>query len=127
MDLRTLAHTKGIHYRNIPLSWLNTHIRRKQGTLAKSRKRRVSRVELLIGRGDKLENFDLIFFPTSKTWKGLLTTNKNNNLRKNIFGTPRYRGLKLLHGSIGTYRKTQKMKILIMYRLWSKCVPVDLK
>ena len=30
---------------------------------------------LLIGRGDKLENFDLIFFPTSKTWKGLLTTN----------------------------------------------------
>ena len=28
-----------------------------------------------VGRGDKLENFDLIFFPTSKTWKGLLTTN----------------------------------------------------
>ena len=29
---------------------------------------------LLIGRGDKLENFDF-FSPTSKTWKGLLTTN----------------------------------------------------
>ena len=28
----------------------------------------------LIGRGDKLENFDLNFFPTSKTWKGLPTT-----------------------------------------------------
>ena len=28
-----------------------------------------------VGRGDKLKNFDLIFFPTSKTWKGLLTTN----------------------------------------------------
>ena len=25
------------------------------------------RGELLLGRGDKLENFDLIFFPTSKT------------------------------------------------------------
>ena len=30
---------------------------------------------MVVGRGDKLENFDLIFFPTSKTWKGLLTTN----------------------------------------------------
>ena len=29
-------------------------------------------VGLLIGMGDKLENFDLIFFPTSKTWKVLL-------------------------------------------------------
>ena len=34
-----------------------------------------ARTMLLLGRGDKLENFDLIFFPTSKTWKGLLTTN----------------------------------------------------
>ena len=31
-------------------------------------------ITLELGRGDKLENFDLIFFPTSKTWKGLLTT-----------------------------------------------------
>ena len=30
---------------------------------------------LWIGRGDKWENFDLIFFPTSETLKGLLTTN----------------------------------------------------
>ena len=30
---------------------------------------------LILGRGDKLKNFDLMFFPTSKTWKGLLTTN----------------------------------------------------
>ena len=30
---------------------------------------------LIIGRGDKLENFDLTFFPTSKMWKWLLTTN----------------------------------------------------
>ena len=36
-------------------------------------------------------------------------------------------GPKHLHGSIGTYRKFEKMKILLKYRLWSKCVPVDLK
>ena len=30
---------------------------------------------LVLGRGDKWENFDLIFFPTFKTWKRLLTTN----------------------------------------------------
>ena len=31
--------------------------------------------ELIVGRGDKSENFDLMFFPTSKTLKGLLTIN----------------------------------------------------
>ena len=47
---------------------------------------------------------------------------------KNKFWNPSVRGgPKLLHGSIGTYRKTKKMKILIMYRLWSKCVPMNLK
>ena len=49
-------------------------------------------IHVEVGRGDKLENFDFNFFPTSKTWKGLLTTNSNNNLRKNIFRTPLYRG-----------------------------------
>ena len=49
---------------------------------------------LMVVRGDKLENFDLIFFPTPKSWKGLLTTNQNTNLRKHIFGTPLYRGSK---------------------------------
>ena len=37
--------------------------------------RLVAIATLVVGRGDKLENFDLIFSPTSKTWKGLLTTN----------------------------------------------------
>ena len=68
----------------------------------------VNFILLEVGRGDKLENFDLIFFPTSKTWKGLLTTNYNNNLQKNSFGNPCTGGQKLLHGSIGTYRKTKK-------------------
>ena len=35
-------------------------------------------------------------------------------------------GLKLLHGSIEHIEKP-KMKILIMYPLWSKCVPMNLK
>ena len=42
-------------------------------------------------------------------------------------GTLLYGGPKLLHGSIGTNRKTNKMTLLIMYRLWSKCVPMNLK
>ena len=56
----------------------------------------------------------------------------NNKLKKQFtkkifLEPPCTGGPKLLHGSIGTYRKTKKMKILIMYRLWSKYVPMNLK
>ena len=53
-----------------------------------------------------------------------VTNNKlNNNLQKNTFGTPCTGGLKLLHGSIGTYRKTKKNEnsdnVLIMVKMCS--------
>ena len=49
-------------------------------------------------------------------------------MKKKVWNPPDlYRGPKLLHGSIGTYRKKQKIEILIMYRLWAKCVPMNLK
>ena len=44
-------------------------------TLVKATAAPMDAIWLRIGRGDKLENFDLIFFPASKTWKGLLATN----------------------------------------------------
>ena len=40
---------------------------------------------------------------------------------------PLYRGSETFAWSHRDLQKTRKMKILIMYQLWSKCLPVDLK
>ena len=47
-----------------------------------------SMIKLVLGRGDKLETFDL-FFPTPKTLKGLLTTNQNDNFLRKKKRSPR--------------------------------------
>ena len=47
-------------------------------------------------------------------------------MKKNS-GTPLYRGSETFAWLHRDLQKNQKMKILIMYRLWSKCVPMNLK
>ena len=57
-----------------------------------------------------------------------VTNNKlNNNLWEQNSGAPLYRGSETFAWLHRDLQKNPKMKILIMYRLWSKCVPMSLK
>ena len=52
------------------------------------------------------------------------------NIKKNCIKLqqpPCTGGPKLVHSPIGTHGKRQKMKMLILFWLWSKCVPMNLK
>ena len=44
-----------------------------------------------------------------------------------VTATPLYGGPKVVHKPKGTYGKGKKMKTFIMFWLWSKCAPMNLK